>query len=294
MSTVHKKQISIVIVTYNSSKHIGKLLKSLIGEMAIIREIIIIENNSLDKKSTKRVVSTFIKLHKNIKIEYIEKATNNGFAKSCNEGAWISSGKYLLFINPDTEIKEKSLRTLLDHAIQNESDIAGGIVENFSGGKHHTIIRSPNLNVGLFEFSNLGKMLGISKWHDFFYYEDNSSTLNPSKDKVVDAIGGAYLLVKKLSFEKLKGFDERFFMYLEDVDLGVRANKLGMIVMYCPHSVIMHEGGASSKNKYRIRHQAWYDSRKNYYLKHFGLITNVIIQPLFYVEEKLLKLLRPQ
>jgi GT2 family glycosyltransferase len=150
-------------------------------------------------------------------------------------------------------------------------------------------VRKPNLNIGLFEFSNFGKLFKTERGHTDFYYLDNPKILKGSSDINVDALGGAYLMIRRDSFDKLNGFDEAFFMYLEDVDLSVRANNLGMKVIYCPHSIIKHVGGASSDNKYKIRHQAWFDSRKYYFKKHFGFLTNLIIQPIYTIEEFLLK-----
>ena len=98
--------------------------------------------------------------------------------------------------------------------------------------------------------------------------------------------------ITRKAFIELDGFDENIFMYLEDVDLGKRASDLGMKVIFCPHSTIWHIGGASSYNKYKIRHQAWFDSRKYYFKKHFGLLINLIIQPLYTIEEFMLKKLK--
>lgn len=283
-------KIGIITVTYNSSNHIEKFLRSLIKEKAFIAEIIVVENSSHDKSETERITRNFIKANKEPKITFISNSRNLGFAKSCNQGANRCKGDYLLFINPDTELTKDSLKILLSHADENKADLIGGRVNKYSQERHNTVVRKPDLKIGLFEFSNMGKVFKIHSGHNKFYYQETPNIYNAKKDVLVDALGGAYLMTKKSSFEKLKGFDERFFMYLEDVDLGVRANHMDMKVIYCPHSIIKHEGGASSNNKYKIRHQAWYDSRKEYYKKHFGLLANLIIQPLYTVEEYLLKL----
>lgn len=278
------KSISVVTVTYNSSATIKKLLNSFIVSKTIVKEIIIIENNSKDKKETEEVSK---KYSDKLNIIFI-KNDNVGFGKSCNLGANLASGDYLLFLNPDTELRKNSLALLIKHMNEDKADIIGGKAVNEHRHPHGSFVRSPTLKIGLFEFSNIGKALHINAGHRDFYYED-TNYINSNNDSEVDAVSGAYLLIRKSSFAKLNGFDENIFMYLEDVDLCVRGKEMKMKIFFCPHSIINHVGGASSDNKYKIRHQAWFDSRRYYYQKHFGLLTNMIIQPIYIVEEKLLK-----
>jgi GT2 family glycosyltransferase len=192
-------------------------------------------------------------------------------------------------LNPDTILNKSSLQILLEHAEKNSIYLMGGKTLKDNGNIHNTVVRFPTISIGLFEFTNLGKIFGVKKGHQQFYYED----IKIYKSKVdirVEALGGAYLLAKLKSFKSINGFDEDYFMYLEDVDLGLRAYKAGLKVMFCPHSEIEHVGGASSTNKHHIRHQAWYDSRRIYFRKHHGNMVNMFMQPLYVIEELLLKL----
>jgi hypothetical protein len=252
-----------------------------------IEEVIIIENDSPDKEKTQKICQQY---SKKLNIKFINN-NNAGFGKSCNLGANISSSELILFLNPDTELQKNSLKILTSHMVMTKADIIGGKAINYENYPHGSVVRAPNLFIGLFEFSNLGKIFNIQKAHRDFYYEDKK-ILNSDSDIEVDAVSGAYLLISRKAYKILHGFDENIFMYLEDVDLGKRANDAKMKVLFCPHSVIWHIGGASSKNKYKIRHQAWFDSRKYYFKKHFGLLTNLIIQPLYTIEEFLLKTYR--
>lgn len=280
-----KKKISIITITYNSSKVIEKFIKSIINSNIHVYELIIIENSSADKLQTKNICEKF-RDKVNIKFRM---SKNNGFGKSCNLGAKISTGDLLLFLNPDTELFQNSLEILRIHMDTAKANLIGGKSLNYHNKVHLTVVRKPNLNIGLFEFSNLGKLFHTQVGHNDFYYRNDKNIVHAKNDVIVDALGGAYLMVDRKSFIKLGGFDEKFFMYLEDVDFSIRAKKLNMRVVYCPHSIINHVGGASSDNKYKIRHQAWFDSRKYYYKKHFNFFINVIIQPLYTIEEYLLK-----
>lgn len=277
--------ISIIIITYNSSELVEKLLRSIILNKRYINEVFVIENNSPDKKTTQSICT---KYKKYLNLKFIMRKSNHGFGKSCNYGAKKTSSKNILFINPDTELQPDSLEILLKHMYLENADIIGGKILNKNKELQETAVRSPNLKVGLFEFTNIGKIFNIRSGHKYFYYED-TDILNAKHDVTVDAVSGAYILITKECFNKLRGFDENIFMYLEDVDLGKRANDATMKVVYCPHSKILHIGGASSKNKHKIKHQAWFDSRKYYFNKHSNMITNAILQPIFTIEERLLK-----
>jgi len=284
-----EKVISIVTVTYNSSRTLEVLLDSLERKSnhKFIKKITIIENDSKDQSVTRDICQS---RKKKLPISYIHNQ-NVGFGTSCNLGAKNNKSKYILFLNPDTELLPNSLELLITHAELAKADIIGGKAINYDNIVHGSAVRSPELLIGLFEFSNLGKIFRINKWHQRFYYKDIDIE-NATNDVAVDAVSGAYLLITSTCFKELHGFDEKIFMYLEDVDLGTRAKEIGKKVLFCPHSVIKHIGGASSENKYHISHQAWFDSRRYYYKKHFGLLINIILQPLYLIEEYTLKLLK--
>lgn len=280
------KNISIVTVTYNSSSKLEKFFKSISAHTHLIKDIIIIENGSRDSEKTQLICKKFAN---KLPISFIL-SKNVGFGRSCNLGAYKSSGEYILFLNPDTELLDNSLQVLMKHYIMTNADIIGGKSINYEGITHGSAVRSPNILIGLFEFSNLGKIFKVKAGNNSFYYKDRDIS-SAKKDQIVDAVSGAYLMISRKCFKTLSGFDEQIFMYLEDVDLGTRANHLGMKVVYCPHSKILHVGGASSDNKYKIRHQAWFDSRKYYFKKHFNFLVNSFIQPLYSIEEFFLKLI---
>ncbi len=278
----------IIIVTYNSSNKILDLLLSLEKNSDFLNSVFILENNSPDKHITEKIIKSYLKKKSTSYNIFFKKMSKNfGFAYSCNKGAKLTSSQYILFLNPDTKLEENSLKLLIKHAIHKNADIVGGLVVSYTGKIHRTAVRKPDITVGLFEFTNLGKLLNTSIGTEKFYIQQNKTY---KEDILVDAVSGAYMLVKREAFRKLHGFDENFFMYLEDVDLGVRANNLGMKVLFCPHSKIFHEGGASSKNKHKIKHSAWFHARKYFYKKHYGVFINLIVQPIFTVEEFLLKI----
>lgn len=276
---------SIVIVTYNSSKLIEKLLQTIENQEGLhdALEIILVDNRSPDVQQLRKIISMFKNTRKfRLIVKYREH--NHGFGNSCNYGAALSSKEYLLFLNPDTKLNTNSISTLYNHAKTLKADIIGGKTIHYNTHNfHRTVFNKPTFKTMLLEFSNIGKLLKLKDISGFYLDQDHIKD-----DTVVDGVGGAYLMIKKSVFDRLKGFDSRFFMYLEDVDLCVRAKQSNLKIIYCPHSKIYHIGGASSKNKYRIHHKAWYDSREYYMRKHFPLVVSLIVIPFYKLERFLL------
>lgn len=276
--------ISIVTVTYNSSSKILPLLKSINKQVNVGKiEVIIIDNNSPDQKILIKKISDYKSVYKNINIRTKYQNTNDGFGVSCNYGVRLSSYGSIIFLNPDTELLPNSLSILINHAKIHDADICGGKSLHSNSNKiHRTVFFRPTIKTMLFEFSNLGK---IFKKSGNFYYGQGKIR----NDIPVEGIGGVYFYVKKSSFAKLSGFDKKIFMYLEDVDICVRAMKMNMKILYCPHSIIKHIGGASSDNKYHIVHNAWYNSREYYVRKHFPIAISFLICLLYKIERMLLE-----
>lgn len=279
-----KKKVSIISVTYNSSNHLGALLDSLLSDLKFVYEIIIIDNNSDDIIELEAIVSKYEKLlGEKCPIIFLKNTNNIGFSTASNQGANLASCSHLLFVNPDTIMTGKALPNLISHCMSRDADIIGGSVITEDRKIVTNAFRFPNIFTGIFHFTNLGKILNISKYRKLFYYEDIITNDN-SRDIAVDAIGGAMMLVKARSFKTIGGFDERYFMYLEDIDLCKRAKELDMKIIFCPHTTVIHKAGSSSTNKYRTNLIAWFQSRKLYYSIHTSLISNLIIQPLFDID----------
>lgn len=137
--------------------------------------------------------------------------------------------------------------------------------------------------VGIYDFTNIRKLDRSDKWHKYFYYLDYDS--NKSQSFPVDVVTGGYMLISSEALKKTGYFDEVFFMYLEDVDYCLRARKTGIKIFHCNDSKIIHFSGRSSTNKDRIRHSSWILSRKKYYIKHFNFLENLIIQPIFLLDD---------
>lgn len=279
--SIIKKTISVIVLTYNSERHIGKCLQSINREKDGIKEIIVVDNCSQDK--------TVEIIKKNRGVMLILNKINVGFARGINKAIEKTTGDRILILNPDTVVPPGSIGRLLDCLNSMGADIAGGKLLKKDGDVHNSFVRKPDLLTGLFDFTNLRKITPFDFIHKHHYYLYKKP---PTMGIDVDAVSGAYMLVSKKVFENIGLFDEKFFMYLEDVDFCIRAKQQGLKVIHCPKSIIFHEGGASSINTDKINHKAWSDSRKHYFSKHFSVPINIIIQPVFRLDDMLTTLWR--
>lgn len=277
--------LTIIIVTFNSEKHIEKCVDSITkGELDNHSYRIIIVDN-FSKDNTVKIVKKLQKRSKYISL--IENRNNVGFSRAVNQGIKVSrKSKYILLLNPDTILEKNSQINLIKCLEKNKAGICGGTTVNTKREINGSYFRYPNLMVGIFDFTNIRKLCKNDKWHKYFYYLDINSS---NKDSFpVDVVTGGFMLIKSSTVKKIGLLDEKFFMYLEDVDYCLRANKAGIKIFHTNSSKIIHIGGASSNNKDKVRHCSWLKSRKIFFLKHFSVLENIIIQPIFLLDDLLI------
>ncbi|HVZ67360.1 MAG TPA: glycosyltransferase family 2 protein [Patescibacteria group bacterium] len=229
--------VSIIILTYNSSAYIKKLIESIYEfNKKEDFEIIVVDNASTD--DTAKKVSSI--KHKVSGIKLIQNQENAGFAAGINIGARESKGDYLLFINPDAEWKSGSISGLIECLNSNINiGIVGGKLVNKKGeaekscGKFFGLLASSAIALGL------DNKLGIR--------------FSPKKEERVDFVSGGFMFIKNSLFIKLDGFDEHYFMYVEDMDLCFRARFSGYITYFTPNVAIEHVSHGSSNRGFAIK-----------------------------------------
>ena len=265
--------LSIVIVSYNTSKLTLNCIKSIVDQtQSIDYEIIVVDNNSIDETVEK------IRLHFP-KILVIVNKENKGFAHALNAGIHHSSGDTILSINSDTVIInhaiEKSYNFLHDN---NDVQILGIKVLNADGSNQHRLCGYlPSIINCLCEAFFLINLFPNSKIFGKHYmsYFDHNSTIN------VEWIRGTYMMIKKSVFEKIGFFDDSYFLYTEETDFMFRANKANLKTVFFHEAEIYHlEGASSSKNPekvYRMVHKTkLFYFRKNH--KFFEKQILILIQ----------------
>ena len=275
----HNK-ISVVTVTYNSGDTIYKLINSLKLIDDVIENIIVIDNNSesFDSKKINNI---------NPKTIVICNKKNLGFAKAINKGIRKIKTELILIINPDSYLENKSILKSISFIQRNKKIGAiGGKI--FNGKKKaFTATTTPTFLTGIFEFTNLKKIFPKNKFSKKFWIETIKNIKQPIS---VTSLCGAYIIIRKKINNSLNLFDEKYFLYLEDIDFGIKINNQGYKVIFDPRSNIQHVGGYSSKNKYKTDLTSWYKSRDIFFKKHLNPIKAIILVSIFKIEKILLNI----
>ena len=219
-----KAEVSIIIPVFNNAKYTLNCINSILKNTRDVEyEIIVVDNASTDK------TGKILKEMKNINV--LTNSENLGFGEACNIGARAANGKYLVFLNNDTEVKEGWLKTLLEPAAR---DVSVGIV----GAKL------------VYPDGKLQEAGGIV-WDDgsAWNYGRGDDPEKPEYNylREVDYCSAACILVRKNVFEKANGFDIRYIpAYCEDSDLAFTVRKLGYKVLYQPLSEVIHFEGITA------------------------------------------------
>lgn len=208
--------------------------------------------------------------------EYAEKVTiihnehNVGFAAACNQGAKKSVADYLLFLNPDTRLIDLSLDAALAFLEDKENQWVGVLGPKLVDDDGHTqrsCARLPTVGRLVAQGAGVDRILtdhflscAMSDW-------DHMDT------REVDQVMGACLIVRRTIFESLGGFDERFFVYYDDVDLCARVKKLGYKIVHFAESRVYHFGGGTTSSVKGMRLFYLLRSRLLYAGKYFGPVS---------------------
>ena len=232
--------LSIIIVNYNTKALLLRCIETIVrhgGLTSFSYEMIVVDNGSADGsvESVKCQVSSI--KNKKINFKVIQNKENTGFGRANNQAAKQAKGEYIIFLNTDIEVHENALTKLLTFAKeQQKPTIIGSKLYNKDGTEQASCGPFYGLLATFVMLFLQGDRLGITRY-------------SPSRLREVDWVSGACFLVKKNDFTALGGFDERIFIYMEEVELSFRAKQKGMRVIFYSHAHFTHLGAAtSSKN----------------------------------------------
>ncbi|MFA5531976.1 MAG: glycosyltransferase family 2 protein [Candidatus Shapirobacteria bacterium] len=250
--------ISIIIVSYNTAKLTIDCLKSILQDKGLKEnqfEIIIIDNNSPDDSVSQITKFKDSLKSSNCQIKIIANKNNPGFGKANNQGLKMANGNYILFLNPDTIILHSAISQSLDWLSSHpEASTCTAQLLNKDGTIQASGGFFPNLaNVftwclSLDDLPLINKIIKPIHPHTPNFYTKDRFYL---KDHPQDWVTGAFMLVRKPILDKVKGFDENYFMYGEEVELSYRIKKAtpNNQVWYLIGPQIIHLGGASAINR---------------------------------------------
>jgi GT2 family glycosyltransferase len=226
----------VVIVNWNSREFLRACLTSLLAHTTVDLEVVVIDSGSFDG------CDAMLREHYP-RVRFIQSRENLGFAKANNRAFAESTGECILFLNPDTELIGPAVDRLF--AALSASDArgaVGGKLLNSDGSIQSSSIQAtPTLLNKLLDLDVLKQRWPQRKlWGMAPLYEKQPQT------RIVEAISGACLMVKRDVFESVGKFSEDYFMYAEDVDLAYKIRMAGYENVYVPDATLTHHGGSSS------------------------------------------------
>jgi|GEM_PF-569222 len=227
----YKVDFSIIIPVKDNLEYTKKCIESIYQTSALYSiEIIIIDNNS--KQETKNYLNKISDL-----VKVITNADNHSFSKANNQGAEIAEGKYLIFLNNDTEVKENWLEQLETKFNEDKNIGIQGAKLTYPNGKiQHAGIVYGTVKEGL----NL-------HYHLHLAADPDDEKVN--KQREFQMVTGALLAISKSTFENINGFDENYYFGYEDLDICLKVRKAGLKVIYNPLVEAVHYESITKKQE---------------------------------------------
>lgn len=234
--------IAIVIVNWNSGPLLSHCIRSIAAyHSGLVERVVVIDNASADESLAMLPGGGDLP----VPLQVVRNDVNTGFAAACNQGAALTASKYLLFLNPDAELMNDSLRAAyeyLESADHDDVGVVGIQLEDEDGSVARSCARLPA------PARLLAHSLGINRLRPFRSWGTRMEEWPHDCTRIVDQVIGAFFFTRRFVFDLLAGFDERFFVYYEEVDYSARMKELGYHSVYLAGARARHVGGGSSRN----------------------------------------------
>lgn len=252
-------RVSVVIPSWNTCELTSLALEHLYASDLAPHQVVVVDNGSEDG-SADMVAERFPG------VELIRNARNEGFAIACNQGMRVCDGDYVLLLNTDTETAPDALSLLVswleEHA---EYAAAAPQLVHRSGETQRTCMAFPRWRTPLFFATPLERWLPNSAELRRYFLRDWAQ--EDSRD--ADQPPAAALLVRKSALDEVGLFDERLWLFYNDVDLSKRLADAGYRTRYVAEAKVVHHVGAST-SRFAGFVPIWHDNRLTYFRKHYG------------------------
>ncbi|MBC7595487.1 MAG: glycosyltransferase family 2 protein [Kineosporiaceae bacterium] len=232
------RTIGIVTVCYGSDEVLPAFLASVPGASSRPSEVVVADNKPDDGSISTLVTAAGFR--------YLSMARNLGYGSAINAAVANLSSEidWVVIGNPDVAINAGAIDVLIDRAEGNEHiALVGPRIVDENGVTYPSARAIPSLRMGIGHalFANIWP---TNPWSTA-YHNDSSEALTT---RTAEWLSGAFFLARRSAFEAVEGFDEHFFMYFEDVDLGYRLGRAGWLCVYEPSAVIVHTGAHSTSD----------------------------------------------
>ena len=236
--------VSVVIVNFNAGARLGECVASIV-ETGHPTQIIVVDNASGDD-SIQRLEATCGGL---AHLRMVRNTANLGFAKACNIGTRLASCAYILYLNPDCIIDGDTLPALVGGLRRNpDAGMAGGMLINPDGTEQAGGRRAvPNPWRALVRLSGLYRLKNRHPqiFSDFLQHDE----MVPEGDLEVEATSGACMMLPRKVIRDVGGFDEGYFLHVEDLDLCMRVREKGRKIIFVPGAKVVHLKGVCSRDR---------------------------------------------
>jgi len=268
-------KLSVIIVNYNVKHFLEQCLFSVTQALKGIQsEIFVVDNNSVDGSC--QMLNDKFK-----DVILIENDENKGFSYANNQAIRLASGEYILILNPDTVVEERSFSKCIEFMESHPE--TGGLGVKMIDGKGNFLPESkralPTPLVAFFKIFGLSKLFPGSKLFGKYHL----GYLDPGEIHEIDVLPGAFMFLKKAALDKIGLLDEDFFMYGEDIDLSCRLLLAGFKNYYFPETTIIHYKGESTKKGSLNYVVQFYRAMITYASKHFSRRNQKIFNGIIYL-----------
>ena len=264
-------KLSIVIVSYNVKYFIEQCLRSIErATQNLDIEVFVVDNASSDG-SCEYLTPLFPK------VNFIWNKDNRGFARANNQAIKLSTGEYILLLNPDTIVAENTLCDFVEFMDANPDAGGAGAYMLRTDGKFALESRRglPTPFVAFCKMSGLSSLFPKSRLFGRYYMR----YLNEQQINKIEIISGAFMFLRRTTLEKSGLLDESFFMYGEDIDLSYRIIKAGYNNYFIPSRILHYKGESTVKSSYRYVY-TFYQAMQLFFNKHYSHYSLLVSLPI--------------
>ena len=267
-----EKPISVIMVSYMTGPALHEAIRAVIRDNDIFELILVDNGNTV---AARQAVAKMVAKDERIRI--LQGHGNIGFGKACNYGAKLARGEYLLFLNPDAIISKGAARQLANCGkTLNRPWVAGGLLKDVNGREQRGGRRGRlTPSSAIVSFSPLHRLPFLKSIH-------RETDPLPSKPHNYATVSGACLMMDRYSFEAVGGFDENYFLHVEDIDLCKRSREAGGDVCFVPSASVMHYGSTSQVGRQRVEWEKLKGFTRyfwNYSPSIFGKLLTILAWP---------------
>jgi GT2 family glycosyltransferase len=260
-------RVDVIVVCWNDREKITTALDSVFALPEVIADpgfahVVVSDNGSADGSRE------FLRERYGERVTIVENGANLGFAAACNRAFAKTAAPYAFLLNPDAELKPGALANIVAFMDAHpRCGIAGSRIYNYDGTIQESCGEFDTWAGAFLRSSAWGELPPFRRWangaklRDFHY----------DREHRVDLAIGAALAIRRTLLAEIGPFDERFFLYHEEVDFAKRAADAGWETWFVPASEAVHEGMGSAKGQYSVEARKQ-KSRRKYWIKHHGVL----------------------